>query len=712
VKGQTPPHHNVGVAQPVSKNGQNGQQNVTNIDLKHSAKMYMNGLSQNVPNQQPIATVAHVIDPQWSIYNNSQKSMSSNENLPSATGSNVDKVYNQQAGVVPQELNGNNNANGGYHYIVSANPTELQPARNDPNLVTQNPNLVAETHINNNNLDNINNDQNSQPLQKSLIPVPISKEKDKDYSSTTNNEEKNQKQNTNNNKIINNSINHQQPEIANNSVNASVNSKSQTTKGSNMGQRRDSDGSITSQRSRPEIRSSSPFDRLLDGSNTDDVEELNYEENLIRPKSILKRAPSLESCQINVKDSLDIQSHSKRLVAKTPNTGGVNGEKRSVSAKRSVRFSETVQVQNKDEIDERMPRSHARAMSARAGVRTVAESPDRGSRKTAGGGGPKSAPLKPPAPSQNVPSEIEDIRNAQNSKFGGIIPDDESQYHLNKTPTDEEINALWESIRENMSASKRQQGTMPNYPNYEPQSGSTSHKPPVYISNNSTVGYYNNFIKPTNSPPAVASQYIDGSFLFAEQQGSSQQFMSQGGSQSSSSSRPTSAASIPRKQQHLLGQRQQQNANRPISGNASGNVTSSSRGSSGSNPAPNPPNTPVGNHTPFPGAPKTSSAAMFSPSSSSHNRTQQQNHQQHSKHNQQQQPAEIVSNSLAQFLAAEDLSNLASSSLSEQQIEDILGQLHSRRNVTQLSLEEQKLMMSLEHLNNKLKLAESRFKGQ
>ena len=45
-------------------------------------------------------------------------------------------------------------------------------------------------------------------------------------------------------------------------------------------------------------------------------------------------------------------------------------------------------------------------------------------------------------------------------------------------------------------------------------------------------------------------------------------------------------------------------------------------------------------------------------------------------------------------------------SLSEDQIEDILGQLQARRRqspATQLSLEEQKLLMSLEHLNNKLK---------
>ena len=51
-------------------------------------------------------------------------------------------------------------------------------------------------------------------------------------------------------------------------------------------------------------------------------------------------------------------------------------------------------------------------------------------------------------------------------------------------------------------------------------------------------------------------------------------------------------------------------------------------------------------------------------------------------------------------MAAEDLSKM---SLSGAQIEDILHQLQSRQHVTQLSLEEQKLLMSLEHLNNKLK---------
>ena len=513
-------------------------QNLTAKDLKHSAKMYMNGLSQNaVIPQQPVATVAHVIDPQFSIYNNSQKSLSSNE---TTSTSNVEKLYEPL--VMPQELN--KNSPNGYHYVVSADREMRQNTGHDSNITTDE-----------------SDDNTPQPqLQKSMIPVPVAKDKDSNSGNRSTNEtESAQKHQTSKSSV------HHQPDIASTST-SSVSGR--PPKGSNF--RQDSDASVGSQKSRPEIRSSSPFDRLLDGSNADEIEELEAsEEHLFRPKSILKRSPSLESCPITVKDSLDIQSN-KRL-AKTPTPVS---EKRSVSAKRSVRFAETVQVQSKDEIDERLPRSHARAVSAR-GTRSVAESPDRSRKST----GSKSAPLKPPA-SQNVPAEIEDIRNAQAQHKSAINSDSDNEYHLNKTPTDEEINALWESIRENMSANKRQ-APLPTYDNL-----SNQHKPPVYISNNS-VGYYNNFIKPTSSPPAVASQYIDGSFLFAEQ-----------GSQQNSSgqnARPGSAASIPRKQQHLLGQRQQQTTVRPISGNHTGN--SASRGG-GSNPAQNPPNTPIGNHTP------------------------------------------------------------------------------------------------------------------
>ena len=511
------------VVQPNNSDVQNGvSQNLNSKDLKHSAKMYMNGLQQSF-GPQTVPTVAHVIDPQWSIYNNSQKSVSSTE---SSSASNVDKVYDAK----PKQDLSSHLMNGGGNFSSES-------------IATQ------ESSVNL-NFQHEDQDFNNQQPQKSLIPVPISREKD--MGSRNENDESSRDQ-----------IARKPEKLHQTETSKSSSTAKQTQKSSVV--RQDSDGSTGSHRSRPEIRSSSPFDRLLDGSNADEIEELDaMDEFLPQPKSILKRSLSLENCQIKVKDSLDIQS-TKRL-AKTP-TPTVE---KPGSAKRSVRFAETVQVQCKDEIDEQMPRSHARAMSARAGVR-IAESPDRSRRAT-----PKSAPLKPPA-SQNVPSEIENIRNSQmqpNKQQNGN--DSDNEYSLNKTPTDEEINALWESIRENMSANKR--SPIPTY------DGASNHKPPVYISN-SNSGYYNNFIKPTNSPPAVASQYIDGSFLFEEQNRPGQ---------IGQISRPTSAASIPRKQ-HLLGQRQQQNTVRPISSANAG--ASSSRGG-GSIPSQNSPSPTVGNHAP------------------------------------------------------------------------------------------------------------------
>ena len=353
------------------------------------------------------------------------------------------------------------------------------------------------------------------------------------------------------------------------------NFSSQQTKGQNdirraysAEERRSSDGSIGSQRSRPEIRSSSPFDRLVDGSNADDIEELQAPEELPpRPKSILKRVSSLENCnQFNIKDSLDLGNVKKVSRNATPVI-----EKPS-SAKRSVRFAETIQVQSKAEIDERLPISQARAVSAR-------EKSGDTSDKSASRKPPRNVPLKPTT-SQTVPSEIEQIRATQQTSSAK-----DADFSMTKTPTDDEINALWESIRETMPDKNRRGNSNPD---------SSSNKSSLYVSNGGSNAYYSNYIKNSTqtNPPTIASQYIDGSNLFL---GSSPYPTV---SSQTSVARPVSATTVPRKQ-HLLGHRHQQSVSKAVSPHVATKNAAYQNGAMITGSFPNQQNgAPTGNHVP------------------------------------------------------------------------------------------------------------------
>ena len=451
--------------------------------LKHSAKNYMSSITH--PNiSQPIATVGHVIDPQFSIFNNHKSKESSQ---PSKLG-NTDALDN---GFNPK----NNDVltlAGDHKWNVDFKQDDRQEA----SKVQEPPESSNSSSI---------------VPQKSLIPVPIGKEMSKISVVEKQNSESSMAQ--------------QQPKPY-----------TEVRRAYSADERRGSDGSIGSQRSRLEIRSSSPFDRLVDGSNADDIEELEAPDELPpRPKSILKRVSSLENCsQLTIKDSLDLSNVKKASRNATPVS-----EKPS-SAKRSVRFAETIQVQSKAEIDERLPISEARAASAR--IR--AASADASGRRP-----PRSAPLKPTT-SQNVPSEIEQIRATQQASSMK-----EADYSMTKTPTDDEINALWESIRETMPEKSRKFTSSP--------ADNSSNKSSLYISNGGSNAYYSNYVKNATqqNPPTIASQYIDGSNLFV---GPSQY---QPVAPQTSVARPTSATAVPRKQ-HLLGHRNQQNASKAVSPHA------------------------------------------------------------------------------------------------------------------------------------------------